>query len=546
MRARLALKLLAAVMIVAFFLPAPIAARAPGLAMTISESPDGVRIVYDLPAPVTGLAVRGAGQESPPPGTHVRVLESGLSYRRGRIEGPAPFRRATLLIAPDDGDVDSRYPLLSAVAGRGYVLFAPYVLPGGPVAARVSIGGGRLRALARSEAEGGYVLVGVVPARDGPFRGLASTSTPVSLQAQLYGRTRALLGFYTDRLHRRLARPPILILSAILEPADRGHRFFRGDVTPNGVVFLRFHGTGDQIADLNSTRQFTSFLAHELFHLWDRRQGDHPMAEAWLHEGSAEYFAWRATAALWPDQISLDRKVEGALGYCSAFLGSRALAGLNAAEAQTNRYNCGAVLNWIVDLGVSTGSRGRSDGFTLWAQLLAGGDYNPAQFRAAAAAQAPGTAPLLDAFIDSGGNARWRALADFASRAGAEVEARAARPAMIRFPAARSIVLSACGAFWGAGDTDVEFYVSAPTDCAALSGNVTLLRVDGTDPMQAQLFHDRVRRRCGARQSLAMTVRSNGTTREIALPCTVDVEDPVPDFHVTRALALSPRARSSP
>src|SRR5207237_4722648 len=140
--------------------------------------------------------------------------------------------------------------------------------------------------------------------------------------ARFRARAGALLEHYPRRLNQRLRRPPILIVSIVDGPADQRHHFFRGDVTPNGVVLLRFHGTADQIADPNSTRQFTSFLAHELFHLWNRRRGEQRMQEAWLHEGSAEYFGWLAVAALWPGEIALEAKLQTALENCGVFLGN--------------------------------------------------------------------------------------------------------------------------------------------------------------------------------------------------------------------------------
>src|SRR5436305_8835771 len=149
---------------------APAAARSAEPRITIRETASGISIAYDLPAPVTWLSVRSAGQDGPPQGTHIAAAESMLVYRRGLISSTLPFRRATLLIAPDDGEVDSAYPLLTPVPPRGFVLFAPYVLPDGPFAARISIGGGRSRALSRAEAAGGYVLVGSEPAAHGPVR----------------------------------------------------------------------------------------------------------------------------------------------------------------------------------------------------------------------------------------------------------------------------------------------------------------------------------------------------------------------------------------
>ena len=186
----------------------PASARTAPVRMTVEPAGTGVRIAYDLPAPVRSLAIRAAAQSGPARGTHIAAVEPGLTYSRGRIEAATAFRRATLVIAPDDAEVDSVYPLLSRVAGRGFVLYAPYVTPDGPLAASVATGRGRSRALSRTEAEGGYVLVGAIPAARGAVRGLAGATLPPALEARLFGRAGTLLAFYTRRLgHRPSAAP---------------------------------------------------------------------------------------------------------------------------------------------------------------------------------------------------------------------------------------------------------------------------------------------------------------------------------------------------
>lgn len=526
---------------------ASLLAATPGWARTsppriaIGTAADGIRIVYDLPAPVRTLAVRAATQSAPPPGTHIRAVEAGLTYRRGRIESETPFRRATLMITPDDGEVDSVYPLLTRIAGRGFVLFAPYVLPDTPFSARVATGGGT-RLLSRAEAAGGYVLVGAAPASRGSFLSLASTGTAPALEARFQARAGALLDFYSRRLHRRLARAPILIISIVDEPADRQHHFFRGDVTPNGVVLLRFHGTADQIADPNSTRQFTSFLAHELVHLWNRRRGEHPMQEAWLHEGSAEYLGWLAVATLWPDDISLERNLQNALNSCMAFLGPRPLMATTGDRAGL-RYPCGAIAQWIADAGARGASRGRRTAFDLWAGLLARGDYSLAGFRTAAAALAPGTASLLERFIDSG--LGWDALASVLAAQGAGIAANPPSDHALRFAAARPLALALCTAFSGAGSAGNDVYFTG--DCGPLGNQVFLTRVAGLDPAtQPRAVYERVRDACAAGQELVLTLRANGALFDRTIRCGTAIEPAVPDLVLRRALPLSPPARSGP
>jgi hypothetical protein len=525
-------------------LAAPAAARSAAPRITISETPSGVSIVYDLAAPTTSLALRAAEQEGPPQGTHIGVAESGLSYRRGQVSATRPFRRVTLLIAPDDGEVDSVYPLLTPVAGRGFVLFAPYVLPDAPFTARVSIGGGRDRPLSRAEAAGGYVVVGAAPAARGRFRALSSAAMPAGLQATLYGRAGALLRFYGARLHRPPAGTPTLILTYDERPAGQAQALFRGDVTANGVAFLRFHGTPTQLADPASTSRTTSFLAHELFHLWNRRRGEHPMTEAWLHEGAAEYEAWIATDALWPGEIRLAQRLEGALGNCAAFLADRALATLPPDVAMQVRYSCGPIVQWLADAGVRGASGGRRNGLDLWAGLLARGrgDYSVAGFEAAARAEAPATAEILVAMIESG--ARWDALAPALAAAGAMVEARPPTRGSILFAATRAVVGAMCTAFWGAGTDEAGVYFNSPP--CDLPGTFThLARIDGIDPMaDADAYFAHVREACARGAELGLILRGEGGEVRRTARCTVPPARAPLDFHITRPLPFSPPARS--
>ena len=528
----------------------PAVARTAPPRTTIDTAADGIRITYDLSAPVRTLAVRAASQSGPPQGIHVAAAEPGLTYRRGRIESAMPFRRATLVVAPDDGEVDSVYPLLSRVAGRGFVLFAPYVLPDTPFAARVATGGGRYRALPHAEAAGGYVLVGAAPAPRGAFRALASTTTKPELEARFHARAGALLDFYASRLHRRLARPPLLIISVVDEPADRQHHFFRGDVTPNGVVLLRFHGTADQIADPNSTRQFTAFLAHELFHLWNRRTGEHGMREAWLHEGSADYYGWLATDALWPEEIDFPARLTAALGGCTAFLADRGLMQLSDGEAMQVRYSCGPIVQWVVDAGLRAASGGRRTGLDLWAELLRNGrgDYSVATFLAAARTQAPGTALFLSGLVESG--ARWDALAPALTGAGVGIEARPPTRGNLSFAATRALIRAMCTDFWGAGfDNAGVYFDSAPCQ---LAGQFThIVRIDGTDPMaDIPAYFAYVRDACARGASLALVLRNEAGESRRTVRCTVPPAPAPLDFRIERPLppgpALNPRARSAP
>jgi hypothetical protein len=517
------------------------AATTPPNGIRIDETDRGVRIVYDLAVPATRLSI-GDG-EPLPPGVQIQVLEEGLGYESGHIQGKSPFRRATLLIEPDSADVDARYLLLSRVAGRGFVLYAPYILPEGPISARLSLGGGRYRALRRNEAEGGFVIVGASPTEGGSFRSITSSNSPAALTRTIHERAAVLLDFYRDRLGRKPPLRPVIFISHAERSADGKFWPFRGDVTPNGNIFLRFNGSEAEVTSAASIDRYTVFLAHELFHAWNRRVEDHPPNEAWLHEGAAEYFSWLAVSALWPQETSLERRVGSALSACALFYGGRALTEMTAGDGRM-RYHCGAVAQWVADVGIRNSSGGRQDGFDLWARILARRgpprDYSLRDFRAAAAKLGPSTSRLLDTLIDTG--VEWDALAAGLSSAGADVAAGPPSPLLVRFAATRALVTSACGTFSGAGESRTRMFVATPPSCEMLEGSPTLERVGNVDPMaEPDRYYKIVRETCARRDMLTLRLSIKGKAWDRTVRCTTRVDSAPPELRVRRALPDQPR-----
>ena len=535
---RLAAALLGALL---FGLACPAWAAPAPVGIVIAPDGPGIRITYTLPRPVTRFALRAQDATPPPRGSHVRVQESGLIYREGGVEAARPFRRFTLLVTPDDGDLERRYPLLTTISGRGHVLFAPYLLPDMPMRASVAGAGRHVQPLTRAEAMGGYVPVGMTPAPRGAVRVAASPTMPAALEARLEERAGALLDFYRAGLGRPLPRAPVLILS-FGPPGAPSHPVFRGDVTHNGVVMLRFRGTAAQYAEPAMTGPATAFLAHELFHLWGNPHIRVLPNEAFVPEGAAQYYGWLAVRALWPDEIDLERNLLGALNQCAAFLGARALGTVNPLDGVGQVYTCGPVVQWLVDTGVRASSGGRRTGFDLWAGL--GGDERYEAFRDAAAQMAPATFPVLQGLVETG--AQWNAFAPALNAVGAEVQALPPSRQPLLFVATKAIVESMCDQFWGAGfDARGVYFNSEPCH---LPGNFTHLeRIDGADPMaDPEAYYRRVRDACAQRAELVLRLRGDGEASERRVRCTAPVEPPIPEFRIVQALPLSLPARSGP
>jgi hypothetical protein len=518
---------------------APVAAQAAPVRVTIVETDQGVSVSYESPEATTRLEI-GGDQGAWPSDRH-RLLEPGLRLDKGAIASATPFRRATLLIAPDERDVDARYPLVTRTDGGGAILYAPYILPSaGSYLLRVSTGGRRLRTVTPKEASGGYLIVGARPRPAGSFDALTSANVDGAAETFLHGRLAQLLDFYSGRLQSRLRLRPTVVIAR--EAATDRATGYRGDVTPNGKIVLRFRGTPPHPAEPKAAGQVTGFLAHELFHLWNARDGDFPADEAWVHEGSADYYSWLAVAAVWPQELKLEDRLQQAANSCRAFGGTRPVAQLNPRL----RYSCGALAHWIVDVAARNASSGARTGFDLWAQLVRPGrDYTLAELREKVAELAPlASQPIAD-FIQTGWD--WPKLARSLAAAGADVQGGEPGAQAMRFAAGRAIGRELCDGFSGAGWSEADGVYLTGEGCGDLGGRISVQEIGGADPMKdTQRVYDIVARACAEQAKLDLVLRGSGDPVRRTIRCTRAFEPAPPEFSIRRALPLNPPARSGP
>lgn len=451
-----------------------------------------MRVTFDLPTPVTSLVLRLANAQAP---ANIVRAEQGFTFRRGRLSAANPFRRVSLRVTPDTREVDSVYPMLREVRGAALVIYAPYFLPAeGRARVRIADSAGGIRTLGDTEADG-YVTVGAMPSRHRGYRALVAEGVPAAVAETLLGRSARLLAFYRARLRRPPLREPTIIISYLPRPEGSPAGLFRGDVTPNGVVFLRLYVDGAQLGGAAATARHTGFLAHELFHLWNRSR-DPNSANWWLHEGGAEYASWVAIATLWPGEPALETHLVTALRTCTTYLGPQAMGGLGDLEGRGVRYPCGAIVQWVVDAGARARGRG-GDIFAVWARMLAAtarrGSYTPRDFRTAVAALAPAAVAPFTAIVDGTGNDRWGTIAQALTAMGARVDVGPPSPFALRLAAARALVLSECSEVYGVGDGPQGLFVQAPETCATFADSPVIEQAGGVSPMQAPgAFHEAV------------------------------------------------------
>lgn len=517
----------------------PAAAATATIDLTIRADGDSVHVVYTLPRPTTSLPLRLA--DSPAPAADVRIRERGLALQDGRITGTRPFSRATLIVQADSRERDGVYPLARPVQGRGLVLYAPYILPK-DLRSRVRISGaGRRGAPLREPERNGYVVVGASPERHRGFRFLAGRGISASFRQTLLERASRILSYYGAKLGRAPEQEPLIILTEHELLPGMSQSLLRGDVSANGVVFLRSYSGGAGADAAPSPAQYTGFLAHELFHLWNR-SGDAATRNWWLFEGGAEYAGWLAAATLWPNEHRLEQRVGSALTTCMMYLGSQPIEDLDEHQSRGVRYPCGAVIQWVADVGTRAQSPER-DGLAIWRDLLASkaqrGSYGPRDFATAVSRHAPGVAPVIEALVSGAGIERWEALAASLGGFGAELRVKPPAPFSLRLAAAKSLVLSACREIHGVGEDGRGLFVQAPQACSVFGDSPVIEDAAGASALQDPSgFYVAVLESCRRRTSVPVTLRGERGRRTEHVRCDIAVDPPPPEIEVVRALPV--------
>ena len=307
----------------------------------------------------------------------------GLVLHHGTITASngAPFREFQIVIKPDDVTGDRVYPALSRVGTDGLVIYTPYLLADSaayetfielkPTARNVALAGTDHDA----PAFGGigtdrYVYIGP---RDYVTEGLATFVTPPDLPPWIGNLVKSRFGnvlqLYQTRLGRPLPEPPTVMMT--FNPAA-ATTSYRGDVSPGRIMSLRFQGPGWEERGADDSFTITHLIAHEAFHFWNgylfnpRRSAEQP----WLHEGAAEYASLLAEQDMEEiDEDGLRDDLQRRLNGCIAELGPESLRGPRVAPGYV-AYDCGVVVEWLIDLSTRRASNGKRDILTVWREIF--------------------------------------------------------------------------------------------------------------------------------------------------------------------------------
>lgn len=364
----------------------------------ITPEPDGLRAAYSLPRPVERLEfdqkapiVRQDTWRAPDD----MVLADGVLRRK---DGK-PFKAFEVQITPDTAPRDRIYPGLTPV-GRGWQVYGPYLRPiddRPAVVARVARPEGWVVAPAKvKDADrislDGWAFVGPGDyVAKGSATLIASPDIDARLKARIGQAADGAAALYSRRLGVRLGATPTVIVTRV--PTFQAG--WQGDVSGT-VVSLRFFGPDKDVSETGGW--VAKFVAHEFFHLWNNRDihSRDGEAEAWLHEGMAEYaalLAGREQGEL--SDADVQRELSDRLSGCAAALSAKGLGGDPPRRGQAV-YDCGVMAQWSADLMARSVSGGRRDVFDVWRDLFAAGRAGEGTYDAAGFLARAGLSPTTE------------------------------------------------------------------------------------------------------------------------------------------------------
>jgi len=348
----------------------------------------------------------------------------GLVLHHGTITASngAPFREFQILIKPDDATIDRVYPALGRVGPDGRELYTPYLLGNTeayetiiearlPAAMTLVAGAETDRPLFDGVSADRYVYMGP---RDYVTSGMATFITPPDLPPWIgnlvKGRLGNVLQLYQDRLGRNLPEPPTVLMT--YDPAGTTASY-RGDVSTGRIMSLRFHGPGWEERGADDSFTITHLIAHEAFHFWNgylfnpRRGAEQP----WLHEGAAEYASLLAEQQMEEiDSSGLRDDLEHRLHGCMEALGAQPLRAPDVSIKAS--YDCGVLVEWLIDLSTRRASDGQRDILSVWREIFdqavrSGYRYDEEDLLRHATAD---DRLALNLILDTSGTERWQEL----------------------------------------------------------------------------------------------------------------------------------------
>lgn len=196
------------------------------------------------------------------------------------------------------------------------------------------------------------------PIQDENFVSLIDSDLPAPLKELMSKNLPKILSYFAVRMGALNFRPS---LYASYSQTDDGRYGNQGGTLP-GQIFMHWYGVQSiEKLDENATLWF---FAHEVAHLYQGKAGNvEALAEAWLHEGSAELFAGIAYSEIYGNHKFFLSKIDKAKENCLSSFGTETSYRSVALKSSKVHYSCGLL---IFDAWNNELQERNNDIFVLW------------------------------------------------------------------------------------------------------------------------------------------------------------------------------------
>ncbi|URL06250.1 hypothetical protein L4F92_09380 [Avibacterium sp. 21-595] len=168
------------------------------------------------------------------------------------------------------------------------------------------------------------------------------------LQNKLHSLAKDIFSYYAKKFGHLSKKEPIMIIDFTHNNQNRGNFYYKGDAIEN---FLSYNVNNVLTLSQQSYFQLYQFIAHEIFHLWNAYEHEHKQTH-WLHEGSADYFAFQLLSDLGYIKKDKLEKIKSAyLTRCRRFYLDKQHKNeiMNNSNNDSSIYFCGTALHIILE-----------------------------------------------------------------------------------------------------------------------------------------------------------------------------------------------------
>jgi hypothetical protein len=497
--------------------------------LNIRAENDHVDVAYVLASPTSTFQF----DEPLPIEADVSPLDDAVVVSPEGVNSDQAFETFTLRLGPDRVRMDARYPVLTRL-GEGWMIYLPALIgTSEPRFGDIVIEGPEGWSLVSgpgSDPLNGFVYIGPDRASGAETHMIADPELPDWLVADAREALRLSTAFYARALETPPPGQPALFVG-LLPPGDR--LSYAGDVTHNGVINLQFNQQFVSISrDERFTDLITGFVSHEVFHIWqgDRYRDQPGVNGRWLNEGAAEYFSLLAQAEGSGDDEIMRQTLARHLNQCVDIMSDHegGLLQLAGPAAQSTRYSCGAVIQWMADAALQdTGGV-----VAVWRRLLnAEGGYDVDDFRSsvtdvggmnALLDGAQGIEPAMLRSLQQSGVAV--ALGD----PGADAWSNAALWPLLE---------STCDGQMGVLVDEGRYHLDTGDRCGPLSGDPEAIAIEGhVLADQSEAAFDAVETACANSAAVRLALKEGDGLRDVSVTCDAATDRPELRYQVSSVL----------